>query len=144
MDDLRTFVSFRSTMFGASETDEGKDVVTWLADEFAKLGWQVSEEFVHETSGWFLSFRHEGRRFDVGVALLNDENSRWLLWFNEVRPFWAKLFGGEPGVPKEVLASVYELFKSKESISDVKWHTLGDFRRANFEEGAPAPWPTPQ
>ena len=95
-------ISFRTSKFDVSkETPNpvnpipGEGVLTWLGQELARNGWQVTQPD-HEDWGWYIDVTGDGSSYLVGASGEPEDASpsmEWILQIRKARTMKEKLLG---------------------------------------------------
>jgi hypothetical protein len=149
--DIRTVVTFESTIFNTTEPKEyfinpgcfGDDVANWLISELRKQGLRTDEKPDQEDFGWYLNFTitRLGHTFAIGYRPTGEsEQGTWIGWVERNRGFIRSLFGGRKrGIHASAVEAIHNILSSSSQIQDVRWHFQHDFDKGLEERGALSP-----
>jgi hypothetical protein len=135
---MRSHVTFKSTRFNQTEVRPhfinpccfGEDCIAWLIAELRGRGWDDLTDPWQEDWGWQTSGQRDGRRYLLGVGLLEEDDPAWLVHIQERAPLMERLRGrGELRVLPRLAPSLHEVLRAAPDISDVSWHFEDVFRR---------------
>jgi hypothetical protein len=110
-------ISFTTTKFDASkETPNpinpiaGEGVLSWLRDELAKIGWDVTEPDA-EDWGWYMMVQKIGTAYLVGASGVVEGGTPptdWIVQIHKQRSLLDKLTGKNKQADDDLLASEIE------------------------------------
>lgn len=153
MSKLRTYVTFRSDVFNASQPREyfinptcfGDDAATWLMDRLRRRGLSVGDAPRQEDFGWYFTFQVDGVDHDFVIGYRpggRDEAGIWIGWLErKVGLVWSLLGGRRRGISRLAAEVIHMELSASSEIRHVRWHYEDDFRSGRERLAAERPGP---
>ena len=148
MAETRTYVTFRSSGFNATEEQEyfvnpnnfGDDLAKWMMQELQTQGVEVNPELGQEDFGWYFTFRSGGQSYDFIIGHRDSEGEEWLGWLERKAGFLPSLLGARKrGIPPEAAQFIHNLLAASARIQNVRWHLAKDFDAGNEDTATSEP-----
>jgi hypothetical protein len=129
MDDVRTYVTFKSAAYNTTEPKDhyyhpnnfGDDLAEWLMQALEQQGYQVGEGLKQEDHGWYFTFWVGDRAYQFIVGYRGEEE--WLGWVERKLGLLASLFGGRKrGIQPQATQAIKSALSSAPEIRAMRWH----------------------
>ncbi len=165
----RTVVVFQSDAFNTTEEKDyvinpgcfGDDLGRWLLERLAARGIQVDPEPGAEDFGWYIGFTLHGVDYHLVIGLRPgsadaaraylgdaaqaedlppDEPDEWICTVERNCGLFGSLLGGRNrGIEPAACELIHSVLSEAPRVTDISWHSPGDFRAGNEALGASHP-----
>jgi len=152
MDDVRTFVTFNTSLFNTTEEKEnfinpccfGEDATNWIMEHMPTEGFILDEEPDQEDWGWYFDVRLGEITYQICIGFIPAEEEKgqgnWLVFIVRHVGFFRSLFGKvKKHFAKEVPLAIHKALSSSTEIKNIRWLYKKEFGTANEEKGESHP-----